>query len=94
MKSFSTKMFFWDKEHNRFSQEASSLQSRPGLFMNELDNVFPDSTDKGFTLVSHVTGEEVTVALTMTDRHEGDIVGWWFTPIDKRHTFKVLIIND
>lgn len=83
----STRQLRWDREARTFTADASDL--------NGFGRVWNDSADTGFTLVSHMTGQEAVVVMTdeKIDR-EGDILWWDFAPISRDHQFTVRIFND
>ena len=60
-----------------------------------LRQVYNDACDEGFDLVSHKTGNTITVRLEETVRRDGDILCWRFVPIDKKAPITgVVICND
>jgi len=70
---YSTKLFtFTDRT---FVSEASTLQFDP----EQMDRIYADACDEGFTMESHVTGDEVKfVFRECTQDEEGDIIAYVF----------------
>jgi len=65
------------------------------------EQIYPDSCDLGFTMVSARTGDMVDFVQVGTDKSGEDIAGWWFEPKPehvkknpKVAGMRVLIIND
>jgi len=92
---YSTHMFSYDKETRTFVTEASTIQ-RGNKFMGQL---YDDSCDEGFTLLSHKTGAEVMYYYVDTVRDaEGEIIKWTFneaiTQNGKNYRTRVSVFND
>jgi len=89
----STNMFFYDKELNQFSQEASSLGN--ALLTGRL---YDDACDQGFVLVSHKTGKEVAFYLESTQFENEELVSWKFHSVSDRvpsgDSYTVRVWND
>lgn len=93
----STREFSWHLDTKTFAADASELRWPIGRA--PLGRVYDDAADEGFTLVSHVTGQKVAVALDKTETSEDYSGGWsamTFVPAEraKRSAFKVIIFND
>jgi hypothetical protein len=91
----STKFFTWSPKSKTFVTEVSDL---PKSF-NPFGRIYDDACDAGFTLVSHVTGKEITFVHWKNDVCDGEVAGWKFKPVlGKRDMalagITVLIIND
>ena len=97
---FSTRLFRYMKETKTFSVEMSTLDE--GGCKAVFCQVYNDSADEGFTLVSHQTGHEIKFALNHVERdNENDILYWELIadPRDLRNKpqckgLKVTIFND
>lgn len=51
--------------------------------------------EKGFYLVSHLTGAEILMVLTETKRIDGDVISWTFVPFNRGAPINnVVIVND
>jgi len=91
----STNLFNFYKEDYSFSQEASSL-CRPNN--NFFGRLYDDSSDEGFVLVSHHTGQEVPFYLASIDKSdEGEIQCWNFksaSPYMLLKDMTVTVFND
>lgn len=88
----STKRFTWVKLTRTFVAEVSELQDL------EMIQVYPDSCDVGFDLVSHKTGKVVRM-VQHKSKMEKDGEGWFefipaFAKDRKQYDFKVLVFND
>lgn len=72
-------MFFWHPEDGEFRQEASSLR---GYKFNS--QIWDDSADAGFVMVSDRTGESLPFYLSevKTD-NEGDVLAWHYKAYSK-----------
>lgn len=92
----STRDFAWNPLTKTFVAEASELRWKPGW--PPLHRVYDDACDEGFTLVSHMTGQKMAVALEKIDKSE-DYAGGWrqltFLPAEraKCDTFSVVVFN-
>jgi len=94
---YNTNVFHYDKEHNEFTQEASSL---PNLPLSPIfGRVYDDACDQGLVLVSQRTGMAVTfvVTKTLTQSYgdETEVQGWELKPVEKPWAgMKMVIFND
>lgn len=89
----STAQFTYLKDSRCLAGEDSELRVR-----EHLEQVWPDSADLGFTLVSHRTGKEVKVVHVRSERAvDGSLVFDEFRPIKGTKVsddFSVVIFND
>lgn len=90
--SISTRQLTYSPITRIFSADVSDL---PDL---ELVQIYPDSADRGFTLISHDTGREVALVHNHEEKNaEGEVLCDIFIPANprERHLFKkVVIFND
>ncbi len=91
-----SKQFDWNPETKTFTSEMSQLGK--GF---QLERIYPDACDVGFTMISLRTGYDVKFVETARDMIGEDLGGQWFEPTQdslrrfpKMRGVKVLIIND
>lgn len=92
----STNRFTWDPEHRHFVGEISELSDI------QMEQVWPDSADAGFKMISARTGEVRTVVHVETMKDdEGEIICSIFEPVrtdcpavDVHAGWDVVIYND
>jgi hypothetical protein len=97
MPEINTSQFAWNPLTKTFVACASDLQWAPGW--PPLNRVYDDACDEGFSLVSHVTGQKMAVAVEKIE-DSADYSGGWkqitFVPAEhaKRNDFTVVVFND
>lgn len=80
---YSTKQFTFDKGRNEMVAEASDLRMQ----------AYPET----FNLCSHVTNKVITVRRAGEDRtqdEDNELQATFYRPVDAKHTFKIIILND
>lgn len=78
-KEISSSMFIWNGKDCCFSQEISSLGDQGKSLFSQL---YDDSCDAGFVMVSHKTGNRFAFYLKEIHRNkEGEITHWSFKPV-------------
>lgn len=95
----STEFFIWLKENETFVAEASELPK----YFNPESQIWNDSYDAGFVLVSEVTGKKLIFTLTgqdISNDEDREVMGWLFTAQPSfnkgvlTEPVRALIIND
>lgn len=87
----STRDLHFQSTGRSFFQEISCLPEKRVPLMQ----VYPDSCDVGFYLVSHSTGMKILMVESEVKRVEGEIISWTYTPVDKNAPINnVVIVND
>jgi hypothetical protein len=83
--------FTFNKKTNTFSAEASDFGRT-----FELDRVYDDACDEGFSIVSAKTGKIAVFALyNHEEDEEGDLISWIFRCVTPGLThLKAVIFND
>lgn len=73
----------WSGVDATFTGEASEMGFPVGV------------TPRNFELVSHKTGEVLEVYGTGVDLDgEGDVIAWYFQPVNPNYDFRVIVLND
>ena len=92
----STKFFTWMESTQTFVTEASDLPK----FFDPRKQLWNDSIDTGFVLVSENTNNELLFTFTRNDTdNEGAVDGWIFTAAPRfnpmlSREMRLLIVND
>jgi hypothetical protein len=82
MATFSSKSFFFTPESNLFTVDMSTLDN--GGTRPVFHQVYNDSIDEGFTMVSSSTGQNVDYVIDRTDyNNDNEILGWNLIPTDE-----------
>jgi len=85
----STDRFRYEKSTRTFRAEASDLQG-----LRYCGQVWDDSCDAGFVMVSEKTGKEVPFVLCHTEFSDGDLLYWDFTSFGITPEVRARIFND
>lgn len=86
----STNSFTYNAATRTFASEASTLSYNGGLFCQ----IFNDSADEGFVMVSAKTGKEVKFAVDRTEYNaDNDIVCWKLKPVELKGSDRLAMTN-
>lgn len=88
--------FSFDKVKGVLSAMESDLRDQPfnGTYP-WLSQIWDDACDVGCTIRSHHTGKEERFYLEREDVRDGDLLAWYFKPVNAKGRVKeVVIFND